>query len=154
MRKIGKDKFWNCLRIVVVEEMRKIGRDKFWNCLRIILVEEMRKIGKDKFWNCLVIFQWWGFWFEIMRRMRVSPRGSRLVNWRERMNKMRAYGVFIPGYGAIERSPKRRAPEVSSVCCRILWLAWEGEGWRFFRFIEVLKSKFDWEYFCWWAFCG
>ena len=142
MRKFGKDKFWNCLRIFLVEDMRKFGNDKFWNCLRIFLVEEMREFGKDKFWNCVRISQWQGFWFEIMmrvKRKRVSPRRSRLVNWRERMNKMRAYGVFIPGYGAIEWSSNRRAPEDSSVCCRIIWSAWRGEGWWFFRTIGVLR---------------
>ena len=143
-RKFGKNKFWNCLRIFLVEEMRKFGKDKFWNCLVIFLVEEMRKFGKDKFWNCLVIFQWWGFWFEIMvrvKRKRVSPRGSRLVNWRERMNKMRVYGVFIPSYGEIEWSSNRRALEESNVCCRIIWSAWRGEELRFFRFIEVLRPS-------------
>ena len=28
--------------------MRKFGKDKLGNCLRIILVDEMRKFGKDK----------------------------------------------------------------------------------------------------------
>ena len=142
MKKFGKDKFWYCLRIFLVEEMREFGRDKFWSCLRKFLVEEMRKFGKTKFWNCLRIFQWWGFWFGIMmraERKRVSPRGSRLVNWRERMNEMRVYGVFIPSYGAIEWSSNRRSPEDSSVCCRSIWSAWWSEEWRFFRFIEVLR---------------
>ena len=168
MRKFGKDKCRNCLRIFLNEEMRKLGKDKFRNCLRISLVEEMKKFGKDKFWNCLVLFQWWGFWFGIMmraKRKRVSLRGSKLINWRERMNKMRMYGVNIPSYGAIEWSSNRRAPEDSSFCCRVIWLAWRGEEWRFFGFIEVLrlsqnstwnifaderfaaKSKFDLEYF-------
>ena len=142
MNKFGKDKFWNCLVIFLGEDMRKFGKEKFWNCLVIFLGEEMRKFGRDKFWNCLVIFQWWGFWFEIMvrvKRKRVSPRRSRLVNWRERMNKMRAYRVFLPGYGAIERSSNRRAPQDSSVCCRIFWSAWRGEELLFFRFFEVLR---------------
>ena len=168
MRKFGKDRFRNCLRIFLVEEMGKFGKDKFWNCLVMFLVEEMRKFGKDKLWNCLVIFQWWKFWIEIMmraKRKRVSPRGSRLVNWRERTNKMRAYGVYIPSYGAIEWSSNRRAPGDSSVCCRIIWSAWRGEEWQIFRFTEVLrlsqnstwnifaderfaaKSEFDWEIF-------
>ena len=110
MRKFGKDKFWNCLRIFLVEEMRKFGKDKFWNCPVIFLVEEMRKFGEDKFWNCLVIFQWWGFWFEIMvrvKRNRVSPRGSKLVNWGERMNIMRVYGVFIYLYRVMAQSSDR-----------------------------------------------
>ena len=37
-----------------------------------------------------------------VKSKRVSPRESRLVNRRGRMNKMRVYGVFIPSYGAIE----------------------------------------------------
>ena len=83
----------------------------------------------------------------------------------KRLNKMRVYGVFIPSYGAIERSSNRRAPEDSNVCCRIIWSARRGEGRRFFRVIEFLwisqnstlnifaderfaaKSEFDLEYF-------
>ena len=45
MRQFGKDEFWNCLRIFLVEETRKIGKDKFW------------KIGKDKFWNCEIVLE-------------------------------------------------------------------------------------------------
>ena len=55
MRKFGKDKFKNCLRIILADEMRKFGKDKFGKCLRIILVEKMRKFGKDNFRKCLRI---------------------------------------------------------------------------------------------------
>ena len=44
---------------------------------------------------------------------RVSPWGSRLVNYRERMNIMRVYGVFKPFYGFIELSFNRRAPLIA-----------------------------------------
>ena len=53
MRKFGKDKFRNCLRLFL--EMRKFGKDKFRNCLRRFFADEMRKFGKDKFRNCLRI---------------------------------------------------------------------------------------------------
>ena len=33
---------------------------------------------------------------------RFLPRGSRVVNFRELMNILRMYGVFLPGYGAIQ----------------------------------------------------
>ena len=42
-----------------------------------------------------------------------SPRGIRPVNCRERMNIMRVYGVFIPGYGAIEWSSNKRVPQMA-----------------------------------------
>ena len=140
MKKFGKDKFRNCLRILFVEWDEEFGKDKFRNCLRIILVEWDEEFGKDKFRNCLRIIQWWAFWFEIKmraKRKRVSPRESRPINLREWLNKMRAYGVFIPSYGAIEGSSNRRVPEDSSVCCRIIWSARRGEAWRFIRVIAI-----------------
>ena len=142
MKRFGKDKFRNCLRIILVDEMKKFVKDKFRNCLRIILVEWDEEFGKDKFKSCLRIIQWWAFWFEIRmmaKRKRVSLRGSRLINLREWLNRMRAYGVFIPSYGAIEESSNRRAPADSSVCIKIIWTARRGEEWRFFRVIEFLR---------------
>ena len=44
---------------------------------------------------------------------RISPRGSRLVDYRERMNKMRVYGVFVPSYVAIEQSSNGRALQIA-----------------------------------------
>ena len=43
----GKDKFWNCLRIIHVEEMRKFGKDKFWNCPKINSMMRISIWNKD-----------------------------------------------------------------------------------------------------------
>ena len=48
----GEDKFRDCLRKFLADEMRKFGKDKFRKCLRIILADEVRKFGKDKFRKC------------------------------------------------------------------------------------------------------
>ena len=144
MKRFGKDKFRNCLRIILVDEMKKFVKEKFRNCLRIILVDEMKKFVKDKFRNFLRIILWWAFWFEIRmraKRKRVSPRGSRLINLREWLNRMRAYGVFIPSYGAIEWSSNRTAPADSNVCFGIIWSARRGEEWWLFRIVEVFAAK-------------
>ena len=53
--------------------------------------------------------------FEIVleySRWRASPRGNRPVDCRQRLSKMRGYGVFIPNYGAIEWLSNRRVPQV------------------------------------------
>ena len=83
MRKFGKDKFWSCPKIILVEEMRKFGKDKFWSFLRIFLAEEMRKFGKDKFWNRkfdLERFRWKRFcgyvriWLRIISKIEKGKR--------------------------------------------------------------------------------
>ena len=56
-----------------------------------------------------------GFGSESLMRWKwksFSPRGSWLVGWKDRLNIMRVYGVFIHGYGAIERSSNRSAPQI------------------------------------------
>ena len=75
MRKFGKDKFWNCLRIVrrgdeeiwqrqVLKMSQNISKRRWGNLAKTrfknvseYFEEAMRKFGKDKFWNCLRIFR-------------------------------------------------------------------------------------------------
>ena len=122
--------------------MKEFGKDTFWNCLKLFLVEKMRKLAKTRFELVLEYFQEQRFGSQILmigKWRRVSPRVSRLVDSRERMNKMRVYGVFILSYGAIDWSSNMKALADSSVCFRIIWSAWGDEEWRFFRIIEVLR---------------
>ena len=124
-RNFCKDKFRNCLRVIFADEKRNFGKDKFRNCLRIILADEMRKFGKDKFRDCLRIILAARIWLSDYNKRKVKESfasGNRIVDSKERVNKMGMYRVYIPGYGAIERSSNRRAPEDGSVCCRIISL--------------------------------
>ena len=105
MRKFGKDKLRNCLRIILADEMRKFGKDKFRNCLRIIRDERMRKYGKDKFGNCLVIISMMRILIWNHDQSEEGERfawGNLVVDCKKRMNRMTVQGVFIPSYGAIE----------------------------------------------------
>ena len=81
----------------------------------ITFAEVMRKFGWDKFWNCVRLFSEQKLSSRTMvrgKRRRVSPRGIRPVDCRQRLWKMRVYLIFISSYGAIEWLSNRRAPQV------------------------------------------
>ena len=114
----------------------------FYTALRIFSLKKWGNSARTSSGVVLEYFERRGFCSRTMMRgrwKRVWPRGGRFVNCREWMNIMRVFGVFIPSYGAIERSSNRRATADSNVSFRIIWSAWRDEEWRFFRIMEILR---------------